>query len=353
MKAKLNKLLKINLSLIIYTLIICIVVIIVSYANYVNRANKSIDSTIESINTNIDKEDLETLNKYVYSIFSTINKNELSENEIVTNHVSEFGHLKEYEEYKSCANAISLVYNANKDIYDLSLLYIDLDNNRMVYLADKGEYDLGVFRGLSYSFYSKIVLKKRASLYKSGETWVLFRGANIVNDNNKVIATVNVSINLNHFKENVINILITALIIYLVTALAISIVFLKIPSAYKKASIYLKAIATISLSKKEKRKKARALKKQKKKEAKKKEEKEIEEELKKDILEENKEKYKKETVQEEAKAILVESKEEIKEEELEESQEELKEEIEPMSKPRETKEGEEEHPVIDWIVDQL
>lgn len=338
MKSKLVKLLKINLSLLIYTLLVLIVVITFSYAKYLDKANETINSTIESIQTNIDKEDLENLNSYVSSIFSSLSDKNVAEDEINTKHTADFGHLKDYKEYASIKNALSLVFRANESIYDLSLLYIDLDNNRMVYLADEGPYDLGVFRGLSYSYYSKIVLKKQASLSSLNKTWIVYRGANIYNDNNKVIATVNVSINMDLFKENVISICILCLIIYLCTCLVVSLVFLKLPAAYKKASVYLKANEIIVLSKREKKRRAKEEKRLRKKEAKAREEKELEEEFKKDILEENKRNYE-----------ILENSDIDSNSKTETSSADM----EPMSKPRETKEGEEEHPVIDWIVDQL
>lgn len=364
-KSKLVKLLKINLSLLIYALLVLIVVITFSYAKYLDKANETINLTIESIQTNIDKEDLENLNAYVSSIFSSLSDRNVAEDEINTKHTADFGHIKDYKEYASIKNALSLVYGTNESIYDLSLLYIDLDNNRMVYLADEGPYDLGVFRGLSYSYYSKIVLKKKASLSSLNKTWIVYRGANIYNDNNKVIATVNVSINMDLFKENVISICILCLIIYLCTCLVVSLVFLKLPAAYKKASVYLKANEIIVLSKKEKKRRAKEEKRLRKKEAKAREEKELEEEFKKDILEENKRNYEtEETKESEELKEPVELKETQKSDAAKEILEDLdidsnsktetsSADMEPMSKPRETKEGEEEHPVIDWIVDQL
>lgn len=350
MNSKVKALFKLNAIIFLYAFIVCLVGVCILSISFVNRSNSLIKSTSSSIQNNISLGDLEELNEYVGTIFSSRNIS-LGENEVNKDHVSAFGHLKEYEEYKTIQREIALIKESNRDIYDLGILYIDIDNNRMVYLADSGAYDLGVCRGLSYDYYTKLVLKKNASIGKVNNKLCIYKGGNLTNEKSVVVGTVTISVSIARWIANVRIFVIALVIICLITCLICSICYLYIPDFYRNAYAYLKATKVIYKARKERKERLKEQRQQTKK-LKKESSDGFKEELKKNDIDEK-------DIEENGHKEEIESIEEKGHEEIESIEENgHKEEIEsiddkPKSVKREVKEGEEDHPVMDWIVDQL
>lgn len=350
MNSKVKALFKLNAIIFLYAFIVCLVGVCILSISFVNKSNSLIKSTSSSIQNNISLGDLEELNEYVGTIFSSRNIS-LGENEVNKDHVSAFGHLKEYEEYKTIQREIALIKESNRDIYDLGILYIDIDNNRMVYLADSGAYDLGVCRGLSYDYYTKLVLKKNASIGKVNNKLCIYKGGNLTNEKSVVVGTVTISVSIARWIANVRIFIIALVIICLITCLICSICYLYIPDFYRNAYAYLKATKVIYKARKERKERLKEQRQQIKK-------------LKKESLDGFKEELEKNDIDEkdiEEKDIEEKGHEkeiESNEENVQEKEEEKLEETDtaddkPKSVKREVKEGEEDHPVMDWIVDQL
>ena len=275
MKEKIKSIVKLDLSLLFYGLIIFIIIGIITFFGYKKDTTKLIKSVISSVQDNIDKDDLKSLNEYVSTIFTSMDLS-VSTDEINTTYTARFGHLKAYDEYKSVQTALDLIGQSDERIEDLGILYVDIDNDRMVYLADSGNYDLGVIRGLSYSLYSKMVLKKKVSFGKINNTKCLFKGGNIVNSKNAVIGTVVVYVSFTPFFKMLLHIGIAYLIITIITCVCFSFLLLRLPGLYKRAAIYLKANEVVIEARKEKKSERRELKRK----GKLNKEKKIEDELK-------------------------------------------------------------------------
>ena len=362
MNSKVKALIKLNAIIFLYAFIVCLVGVCILSISFINRSNSLIKSTSSSIQNNISLGDLEELNEYVGTIFSSRNIS-LGENEVNKDHVSAFGHLKEYEEYKTIQREIALIKESNRDIYDLGILYIDIDNNRMVYLADSGAYDLGVCRGLSYDYYTKLVLKKNASIGKVNNKLCIYKGGNLTNEKSVVVGTVTISVSIARWIANVRIFIIALVIICLITCLICSICYLYIPDFYRNAYAYLKATKVIYKARKERKERLKEQRQQIKK-VKKESLDGFKEELEKNDIDEND--IDEKDIEEKGHVKEIESIEEnVQEKEIESNEENVHEKEEeklvetdtaddkPKSIKREVKEGEEDHPVMDWIVDQL
>ena len=362
MNSKVKALIKLNAIIFLYAFIVCLVGVCILSISFINRSNSLIKSTSSSIQNNISLGDLEELNEYVGTIFSSRNIS-LGENEVNKDHVSAFGHLKEYEEYKTIQREIDLIKESNRDIYDLGILYIDIDNNRMVYLADSGAYDLGVCRGLSYDYYTKLVLKKNASIGKVNNKLCIYKGGNLTNEKSVVVGTVTISVSIARWIANVRIFIIALVIICLITCLICSICYLYIPDFYRNAYAYLKATKVIYKARKERKERLKEQRQQTKK-LKKESLDGFKEELEKNDINEND--IDEKDIEEKGHVKEIESIEEnVQEKEIESNEENVHEKEEeklvetdtaddkPKSIKREVKEGEEDHPVMDWIVDQL
>ena len=354
MNSKVKALIKLNAIIFLYAFIVCLVGVCILSISFINRSNSLIKSTSSSIQNNISLGDLEELNEYVGTIFSSRNIS-LGENEVNKDHVSAFGHLKEYEEYKTIQREIALIKESNRDIYDLGILYIDIDNNRMVYLADSGAYDLGVCRGLSYDYYTKLVLKKNASIGKVNNKLCIYKGGNLTNEKSVVVGTVTISVSIARWIANVRIFIIALVIICLITCLICSICYLYIPDFYRNAYAYLKATKVIYKARKERKERLKEQRQQTKK-LKKESTDGFKEELEKNDIDENNIEEKGhneiESIEEKGHEKEEEELEEIDTAEDDKEIEEIQDD-KPKSVKREVKEGEEDHPVMDWIVDQL
>jgi flagellar biosynthesis GTPase FlhF len=204
-----------------------------------------------------------------------------------------------------------------------------------------------------------LVLKKNASIGKVNNKLCIYKGGNLTNEKSVVVGTVTISVSIARWIANVRIFIIALVIICLITCLICSICYVYIPDFYRNAYAYLKATKVIYKARKERKERLKEQRQQTK-NVKKESLDGFKEELEKNDIEENVHKEETESIEENVQEKEIENIEEKGHEEEIESIEEKghEEEIEsiddkPKSVKREVKEGEEDHPVMDWIVDQL